>query len=197
MSVGEADEEKRTSGWTRASFGIVILLIILNLPLLIVRVPVSSCNKCHEMKPYFKSWKASTHGQVKITCESCHVRPGIVSGYIYRLSFYPWIVGSIGGKDSKPIGVVPASTAACRQCHSLNRKLSTSGDLKINHEKHIVKGKLGCPKCHGGVIHPGIGKLGSMNPPRKLCKECHKEKMKKCPYCHVIDGKEELKQFKH
>ncbi len=197
MSVGEANEEKRISKWAWASFGVVFSLIILNLPLLLFGVPLSSCNKCHEMEPYFRSWKASSHGAVKINCESCHVKPGFVPEYIFKLNFYPWILGRIGRGGMRPMGVVPASTEACRRCHSLNRKVSTSGDLKIDHEEHIVKAKLGCPKCHGGVIHPGVGKLGSMNPPRKLCKECHKKEMKKCAYCHIIDGKGELKQFKH
>ncbi len=190
-------EEKSISGRKWAFFGIVFLLVSLNLPLLVVKVPSSSCNKCHEMKPYFKSWKTSSHSAVRISCESCHVKPGVLTEYVFKLNLYVWMFGRMTGGEMKPIGLVPASTEACRRCHSLNRKVSTSGDLKINHEEHIVKAKLECPKCHGGVIHPGVGKLGSMNPPRKLCKECHEKEMKKCGYCHIIDGKEDLKRFNH
>jgi len=197
LDAGRVDEGKSVSKRKWAFFGIVFLLIILNLPLFVITVPVSSCNKCHEMQAYFESWKKSTHSAVKISCQSCHVKPGLFSEYVYRLNFYLWVYGRATNRGVMPAGVVAASTEACRRCHSLNRKVSTSGDLKINHEEHIIKARLGCPKCHGGVIHPGVGKLGSMNPPRKLCKECHEKEMKKCGYCHIIDGKEELKQFNH
>ncbi len=162
-----------------------------------VTAPSSSCKSCHQMRPYFNSWKRSTHRKVKIGCQSCHTKPQFVSGWTSRLNVYTWIFSGATGIAIKPVGFVSASTEACRRCHSLNRKVSTSGDLKINHREHVDEAKVGCPKCHSGVIHPGVGGLGSMNPPRKLCKECHQKEMRKCSYCHVIDGKEELKRFKH
>ncbi len=198
MSVHVESKEQNRRSKKRVLIGFVFIFVItVGLLSFFIAVPTSSCNGCHKMKPYFASWKKSTHGEVKISCESCHVRPGFLSEYTYKLNVYSWIIGQATKSKIRPVGVVAASTGACRRCHSLNRKVSTSGDLKINHREHIVKAKLGCPKCHSGVIHPGVGELGAMNPPRELCKECHKKEMKKCPYCHVINGKEKLEEFDH
>ena len=35
------------------------------------------CSACHYMKPFFESWKASSHGQVE--CKVCHYPPGLRS----------------------------------------------------------------------------------------------------------------------
>ncbi|WML46921.1 NapC/NirT family cytochrome c [Neobacillus sp. PS3-34] len=32
------------------------------------------CSSCHEMKPEYYTWKASTHSEVD--CVSCHIEPG-------------------------------------------------------------------------------------------------------------------------
>lgn len=198
MGIDAASKEKQGHKVRRIVVGFIlaIVAIVVLLPFT-VTVPVSFCKRCHQMKPYFTSWKKSTHSKVKIGCQSCHVKPHLFSENIYRLNTYSWIIGQVTEKAIRPIGVVSASTEACRRCHSLNRKVSTSGDLKINHEEHIVEAKLECPKCHSGVIHPGVKGLGEMNPPRKLCKECHEKEMKKCPYCHVINGKDKLEEFNH
>ena len=33
------------------------------------------CRSCHNMEPYYESWKTSTHNQV--ACIECHFAPGI------------------------------------------------------------------------------------------------------------------------
>jgi nitrate/TMAO reductase-like tetraheme cytochrome c subunit len=193
---GQSKGKKKYGKRILVNLSLAFVAVFVMLPFF-VTVPSSSCNGCHRMRPYFTSWKRSTHRRVKIGCQSCHVKPRSASEYAYKLNVYTWIVGKATKIKIMPIGLVSASTEACRRCHSLNRRVSTSGDLKINHREHIEQAKIGCPKCHSGVIHPGVGGLGTMNPPRKLCKECHRKKMQDCPYCHVIDGKEQLKDFKH
>lgn len=138
------------------------------------------------MEPYYESWKISTHGQVHIGCQSCHVKPEFLSRVLFKLNLYGEVYGGLFNQKLKPWAVTNPPLAACRQCHSLNRERSTSGDLKINHRIHVEKAKLRCTFCHSGVAHPEVGKLGKMNPPRKLCIKCHEEQMKDCSFCHVV-----------
>jgi cytochrome c-type protein NapC len=168
----------------------VILLsgvIVLSIPF-VVTVNPSFCRKCHEMEPYYKSWKRSAHGRVGISCASCHVKPKILAAIAFRFNFYTNIFSTVVGIRLKPMGISPATTSMCRRCHSLNRMRSTSGDLKINHKTHVVKAKLGCQKCHAGAVHKGVGGR-KFNPPRKLCERCHKAEMENCNFCHVIRGR--------
>ncbi len=139
------------------------------------------------MEPYYNSWKISAHGQVNIACRSCHVKPGFLNTALFKLNLYHEIYSQFSHRKLKPWAVNRPTLEACRECHSLNRVRSTSGDLKINHRIHVSKAKLKCTFCHNGVVHPGVGKLGKMNPPRKLCMECHKDQMSNCGYCHVIE----------
>ena len=48
---------------------------------LLIFVQISStpqfCGTCHNMKPYYQSWKHSKHN--KIACVECHISPGITA----------------------------------------------------------------------------------------------------------------------
>lgn len=167
---------------------LLAVLLVITPPVIVPATP-RSCGSCHEMKAYYQSWKRSTHGQVGISCDKCHVKPGLAPFVKYRLNSYRELYTRVSGQEVKPYGLSPASTEACRRCHSLNRVRSTSGDLKINHRIHVLKAKLGCPTCHNGAVHPGVKGLGGLNPPRKQCVKCHRAQMKNCSYCHVIRGK--------
>jgi cytochrome c-type protein NapC len=47
------------------------------------------------------------------------------------------------------------SNQNCFQCHSKNRLVTASGDLKVNHKGHINEG-IPCVTCHSGVVHAKI-----------------------------------------
>lgn len=178
------------------SLGVALLLIIAPL---FIATPPTYCKGCHKMEPYYNSWKVSTHGQVRIRCESCHVKPEFLSRVLFKLNFYGAVYGELFNQKLKPWAVTNPPLAACRQCHSLNRERSTSGDLKISHRIHVVEAKLKCTFCHSGAVHPDVGKLGKMNPPRKLCVKCHEDQIENCSYCHVVRKGElgEFRQFQH
>lgn len=154
------------------------------------------CGSCHEIRPYYESWRKSVHGRVRIGCELCHVEPGLIPAIRFRMNFFPGIFSAVTGVRIRTFGVAKAETKMCRRCHSLNREQSTSGDLKISHRKHVEKARLGCQNCHAGVVHTRIGRLGPLNPPRKLCMGCHKKEMKQCGFCHLIK-RQQLPSFRH
>jgi cytochrome c-type protein NapC len=48
------------------------------------------------------------------------------------------------------------------QCHSKNRLVTATGDIKVNHKGHIEKG-IPCTTCHRGVAHAKIVERGINN----------------------------------
>lgn len=160
-------------------------LVIYAIPYYFTSSP-AKCATCHSMKPFYESWKASSHNTATTGCVACHVRRGTFNLIAYRLMFYWEIVAEVTGIDGKPWGVMIPGVESCRGsgCHSLNRVVSTSADLRISHREHVVKARLSCVKCHPGAAHKGVGKRFLL-PPRKLCSECHKKEMDDCGYCHI------------
>lgn len=142
-----------------------------------------SCTRCHEMEHYYDTWKQSVHSRAAKNCFYCHVKPGRIPLIVYRLSFYREIYASMAGKKLKPLNAqIPAVTGCSRSmCHSLNRMSSISGDIRIDHKRHIKDAKLTCIKCHSGVAHPN----GKIVPGRELCFTCHAQRKNDCSMCHT------------
>ena len=144
------------------------------------------CASCHEMKPYYDSWRASSHAGAASNCLFCHLRPGALSLVAYEFGFYREILAHLGGTTVVTTKANSPSVASCSrpECHSLNRETSNSGDIKINHRLHVTKANIACARCHPGAVHAGVG--GRMKlPPLSLCKTCHADKMGQCDYCHA------------
>jgi nitrate/TMAO reductase-like tetraheme cytochrome c subunit len=169
-----------------------ILWAVLAVVLLVFAIPVAftatsgACASCHEMKPYYDSWHASSHREAASNCLYCHARPGVLGVLGYELGFYGEIVGHFtGAKVLSNSGNTPDVASCARTaCHSLNRETSNSGDIKINHRLHVVQQGIPCPRCHPGAVHAGVnGRLKL--PPMTLCKQCHADKMTQCTYCHT------------
>lgn len=144
-----------------------------------------SCATCHEMKPYYETWKESFHN--KWSCNHCHQRPGIIGYAAFRAGFiYEAFATVFDYHGIKNPGARRPETESCLGpgCHSrdLPREVSTDGLIKVSHRIHIYKVKKTCVYCHRNIVH---GETGP--PPRKLCKECHKDEIKSdCEYCHVL-----------
>ncbi|RJQ52067.1 MAG: hypothetical protein C4521_11005 [Actinobacteria bacterium] len=166
-------------------FAVFALLLLYVIPYVYTSTPIA-CASCHGMKPYYDSWRASSHRLATPSCLDCHVRQDPLSLVAYRFMFYREIVAQVSGADLKPWGTTVPGVRSCHRsgCHSLNRLTSTSGELKINHRTHVTRAKLTCSSCHEGVAHQGIGRR-SMLPSRQTCKRCHAKKMSDCGFCHV------------
>jgi trimethylamine-N-oxide reductase cytochrome c-type subunit TorC len=144
------------------------------------------CSICHEMRPYYESWQASSHRAAVTSCQTCHVKPGILHLVAFEFGSYRMLFAHFAGV---PVTSTPAnapSVESCRRagCHSLNREVSNSGDLKINHRLHVTTENIACPTCHPGAVHAGVGGRVKL-PPMKLCTKCHADKMSDCSFCHT------------
>jgi len=167
------------------------------------------CSSCHEMKPEYYTWKASTHSEVD--CVNCHIEPGVKNLAEAKAGGVKELYKKQTDTYSAPIQMpkdIPNS--ACETCHNMkNREVTTSGDLIIPHDKHLAK-DIDCVKCHSGVAHGKIAErkvtfksdygkwdhsLGKSmmsdkkftSPKMETCMDCHQARQvtTECKACHT------------
>lgn len=165
-----------------------------------------NCVKCHEMKPEYDTWKASSHSQ--FDCLQCHEDPGVVGTIKVALKGLSIFKTHMTRPDDTPIKVNHAvKNYVCSDCHSKNRKATPSGDLIIPHDRHAAKG-VECIACHSGIAHGNIVERNAranidladwdlrtganqmitknISPPMDACLNCHslRNVTTKCSICH-------------
>ena len=170
--------------WIAASL-LGAALVVCLLPVALASTP-RQCGSCHEMKPYYDSWQASSHRGAVSNCVTCHAKPGVLGLVAFEAGLYPMFLAHVAGAKVSTTTANMPSVESCRRsgCHSLNREVSNSGDIKINHRLHVTTENIACPTCHPGAVHAGVGSRLKL-PPMKLCKQCHADKMSDCSYCHT------------
>ena len=115
----------------------------------------SFCSSCHEMQPEYTTYTASAHDQ--ISCVQCHIKPGTINMLTHKMKSLKEVYYHVTGVPKQIVQTEEeaVSNQNCLQCHSLNRDVTPSGDLKVNHKKHIQDG-IPCITCHSGVVHAKI-----------------------------------------
>lgn len=116
------------------------------------------CGSCHEMTPEVATWQASSHS--KVSCVACHIEPGIESLVKHKIGSLKQLYEHLTNTVPEII-VMPhqIKDEACIECHSMARKVTTSGDILIPHDKHLEQG-IACVACHGGVAHGFVAQRG-------------------------------------
>ncbi|WP_053368268.1 NapC/NirT family cytochrome c [Bacillus sp. FJAT-27245] len=166
------------------------------------------CSSCHEMKPEYYTWKASSHGEVD--CVNCHIEPGVENLAKAKGNGLVQLFKKQTNTYLAPIkmpSLIPDKS--CERCHNVfNREVSPSGDIIIPHDKHKKEG-IECVQCHSGVAHGKIAerkvtyksdyekwdeRLGAMfmsdrkysSPKMDTCMECHEARKVtlECKACH-------------
>jgi len=119
----------------------------------------SFCSSCHEMQPEYTSYTASAHNQ--ITCVQCHIKPGAVNMITHKMKSVKELYYHATGVPEQIVQTKDeaVSNQNCLQCHSKNRLVTASGDLKVNHKGHIKEG-IPCITCHAGVVHAKMASRG-------------------------------------
>ena len=137
--------------------GIVFLSLFTGVALKVTSAP-QFCSSCHEMTPEFATWQVSSHS--KVSCVACHIEPGVKSLVTHKISSINQLVEHITGTVPDPIVMPhPIKNEACIECHSMARKVTSSGDILIPHDKHLEQG-IACVACHGGVAHGFVAERG-------------------------------------
>lgn len=124
------------------------------------------CGKnCHIMRPYYDSWSASSHTDVR--CVECHYEPGLighikgkVNGLMQFYSYETTSSETYSGQLSARV-----SDENCLNCHE---KRIFSSDINFNgvnfsHSNHPIS--MTCTTCHSDVKHAPTMK--------NLCADCH------------------------
>lgn len=141
-----------------ATFG-AALVIALGIVAMLVMVQASStpqfCGTCHIMKPYYDSWKDSSHGN--IACVECHISPGITAEVRKKYEALSMVAKYLTHTYSEnPWAEV--EDAACLKCHE--RRLLEGREefhgVAFDHRPHLVESRRGmnlrCTSCHSQMV---------------------------------------------
>lgn len=148
------------------------------------------CGSCHIMKPYYESWKQSTHRN--IACVDCHIPPGVTAEirkkYEALSMVARYFTGTYGTNPWTEI-----DDASCLSCHE--RRLLAGrelfGGVLFDHTAHLGamrRGKtLRCTSCHSQIVQGSHIAVTS-----STCILCHfkgqtpGEGTARCTLCHTL-----------
>lgn len=132
----------------------------------------------------YSSWSGSVHA--KVSCQKCHVRPGLASQGAFGAKMLGEYYLSLAMPSRSPKLFGKPTNAACSSCHLDLRTVSPKGDLNIPHRAHVTVLKLACTDCHNYLVH-ALSAEGKHSPPMGGCLKCHDGKRAKnaCSACHT------------
>jgi nitrate/TMAO reductase-like tetraheme cytochrome c subunit len=182
--------------WTTVGF-MAAMAAGLGLVALVTAVEVTSkpdfCGSCHVMRPYYESWKESTHHNV--ACVECHIAPGVTAEIRKKWEAMSMVASYVTGTyGTNPWAEI--DDAACLRCHE-RRLLSGKelfGDVLFDHAAHLAgmrRGKnLRCTSCHSQIVQGShIAVTAS------TCILCHFKGQEsgtgtaRCTLCHHVPDK--------
>ncbi len=148
------------------------------------------CGTCHIMKPYYQSWKHSSHN--RIACVECHISPGITAEVRKKFEAMSMVVKYITATyGTKPWAEV--DDAACLRCHErrlLEGRVNFRG-VGFDHRPHLIEARRGlrlrCTSCHSQIVQ-GTHLTVTVS----TCAFCHfkdqgpNEGLGQCTKCHEI-----------
>jgi predicted CXXCH cytochrome family protein len=163
------------------------------------------CSSCHNMVPYYESWKKSSHNEV--SCVECHFPPGIGGKVRGKMLGMVQLLKYVTGSASpRPAAEIPDASCLRSGCHE-TRLLSGRVDFKIktsvgneivipfDHTPHMQEGRRGktlrCTSCHNQMVQGT-----HMTVTTSTCFLCHfKDQpfnagLSACTHCHQIPKKE-------
>ena len=190
-------------------FIIFSFIIISGIALFFLLMQVTShpkfCGSCHVMKPFYDSWKTSSHNEVP--CVECHIPPGITSEIRKKYEALAMVARYFTGTYStNPWTEI--EDEACLKCHD-KRLLSGKVFFKnvlFNHTPHLIelrrKKKLRCTSCHSQIVQGAHIKVTETT-----CFLCHFKEVERigegvsdCRLCHGITSRKIIKagfEFDH
>jgi len=151
------------------------------------------CGSCHIMKPYYESWRQSSHQMV--ACVECHIAPGVTAEVRKKYEGLSMVASYFTGTyGTNPWTEI--EDAACLQCHE--RRLLAGkelfGDVLFDHTSHLAgmrRGKqLRCTSCHSQLVQGSHIAVTT-----STCILCHfkgqesGKETARCTLCHHIPNK--------
>lgn len=149
-------------GWRQTLLTLVIVLILTLVGLTLLAEATSQpafCVTCHYMKPYFASWRESSHKDVP--CTMCHFPPGIQHAVRQKFTAISMVVNYITGiyKRSKPWAEISDESCLRPGCHDtrlLQGRVLFKEGIIFDHGPHLLEMRLGkklrCTSCHSQIV---------------------------------------------
>lgn len=186
--------------------GVAVVALLLLDGLVILTDQPAFCSTCHEMRPYFITWRQSPHRQQ--SCTDCHVEPTLSGRLTGRHPTGGQMVTHVLGGATFPLKTPPSvPNARCVTCHP---RLPAKAAKGFAHTDHA---RTKCVKCHPETGHnvtvallKNVGvypRDGSRPQPAKMslargtgaanlqghpsvgCSDCHDMGLTGCSTCHV------------
>ncbi len=185
--------------WGLRALQVLLIFVPLGAAAFFVGLQTSSqpgfCGTCHFMKPYYESWKTSTHKDV--ACVECHIPPGIASELRKKYEALSMVVQYFTGTyGTNPWAEIPDEACLRPGCHE-QRLLAAREVFKnvlFDHRPHLVEmrreKRLRCTSCHSQIVQ---GQHISVT--ESTCFLCHFKEAKlnegtaRCTFCHEIPEK--------
>lgn len=115
----------------------------------------SACQRCHEVAPYYTSWKKSAHNS--IDCLDCHV----TRGPFHRLDSVTRGIRDVAEKIRGDYSLITNSVyydTNCIACHIGNYKPESNAPMMSDIHASTLKNGVGCNNCHRDTGHKnGLG----------------------------------------
>jgi len=150
------------------------------------------CRSCHNMEPYYASWKHSSHSHV--SCIKCHFPPGAgekIRGKMLGLvQLVKYVTSSEGPRPSAEVPDASCLRSGCHETRLLSGRVDFNG-IPFDHRPHLNQArrgkKLRCTSCHSQIVQ------GShMTVTQSTCFLCHFKEQQfnqglgTCTRCHQI-----------
>lgn len=115
------------------------------------------CQTCHNMKPYYESWRTSSHSEV--SCIECHIAPGVKGEAMGKIQALNQLVKYVTRTYGlKPWAEVEDRSCMRSGCHS-ERKVEGLVDFNgvaFDHTDHLGElrreKQLRCTSCHSQIV---------------------------------------------
>lgn len=131
----------------------------------------------------------SVSGHANVSCQGCHVRPGLVSQgrWTARMLGEYYLSAVTNGRTIDTLE--RPGNDACGGCHMDLRTVSPSGDLMIPHRAHVDVLEMECVTCHEYLVHEERPE-GGHKPRMVTCMQCHDgvQAQESCHTCHTEKG---------
>ncbi|NJD78562.1 MAG: hypothetical protein FIB08_15960 [Candidatus Methanoperedens sp.] len=134
------------------------------------------CGKnCHIMRPFYDSWRTSSHNDV--ACVKCHYEPGVIGEIKGKMNglkqFYNYETRTEDYSGQLYARVLDKN---CLTCHERRIYSSNTSYLGVNfsHRDHLLQPKRGigltCTSCHSMLV---IGMKEHQRVTEPSCGQCH------------------------
>ncbi len=188
--------------WERVESGVLQVLALLGVAVLFLGLATALagwytsrpefCRSCHNMVPYYESWKHSSHNQV--ACTKCHFPPGVgekIRGKLLGLvQVAKYVTRTESPRPAAEVSDASCLRSGCHETRLLAGKVDFLGIL-FDHTPHLQEVrrgmKLRCTSCHSQIVQGQ-----HMTVTASTCFLCHfknqyfNEGLGTCTRCHQI-----------